>query len=117
MEQDTGHQQEKKTKLSIGQRWRQLQPTKTMLFWSCAAAIVITMIIGFNWGGWMTGGSARKMADKMVTEAVVQRLAPLCVNQFQQDPGKIRKLDELKAANTWSRGEYVEKTGMGDNGW
>lgn len=111
MQQDQGYQQEKKTKISLGQRWHQAQPTKTVLFWSCAAAMVVTMIIGFSWGGWMTGGSARKMSEKMVREAVVNRLAPLCVNQFQQDPGKIQKLAELKAANTWTRGEYVEKQG------
>lgn len=111
MEQDQGHQPEKKTKISMGQRWREAQLTKTGVFWSLVAAIVLTMIIGFAWGGWVTGGSAEKIAEKMAGDAVVLRLVPICVFQFNQDPGKYQKLEELKAANTWSRGDYVKKQG------
>jgi hypothetical protein len=111
MEQDKGYNQEKKKKVSFSQRWREAQPTKTVLFWSCVVSIILTMIVGFAWGGWVTGGSARKMAGKMAEEAVVNRLAPICVVRFNQDLGKEQKLKELKEANNWSRGDYIEKQG------
>ena len=112
MEQDRGDKKDKKEKkVSIGQRWREAQLTKTGVFWSLVAAIVLTMIIGFWWGGWVTGGAAEKIAEKMAEDAVVLRLAPICVFQFTQDPEKDSKLKELKDTGTWQRREYVEKQG------
>ena len=101
-----------KQKVSFGQRWDKARPTKTVVFWSCAAAIILTMIIGFAWGGWVTGGTAQKLAEVMAKNAVVQRLAPMCVDQFNQDSEKDQKLNELKEVSTYQRGSYVE-----DQGW
>jgi len=98
-------------KVSLGQRWNQTRPTKTIVFWSLIAAMVLTMIVGFTWGGWVTGGTAQKMAAGAAQNAVVQRLVPMCVLQFNQDAAKDRKLTELKAAGTWVRGDYVKKQG------
>ena len=110
MEQDQGFQQEKK-KATLGQRWGAAQLTKTGVFWVLVAVIVLTMIIGFAWGGWVTGGTAEKIAEKMAENAVVLRLAPMCVFQFNQDLQKDQKLKELKETSSWSRGEYVQKQG------
>jgi hypothetical protein len=109
MEQDRGVNKEKK--VSFGQRWREAQPTKKVLFWSCVASIILTMIVGFAWGGWVTGGTAQKMGRKMADAAVVKRLAPICVIQFNQDLGKEQKLTELKEMSDWSRRDYVQKQG------
>jgi hypothetical protein len=109
MEQDKGANKEKK--VSFGQRWREARPTKTLVFWSWVASVVITMIIGFAWGGWVTGGTAQKIAEKMADDTVVLRLAPICVVQFNQDPEKDQKLKELKETSNWSRGDYVQKQG------
>jgi hypothetical protein len=100
-----------KKKESFGQRWDQTRPTKTILFWSLLAAIILTMIVGFNWGGWVTGGTAQKMAEVMSKNAVVQRLAPMCVDQFNQDSGKDQKLKELTDMSAYKRGSYIEKQG------
>jgi hypothetical protein len=105
MEQD-------KKKVSFGQRWDKARPTKTVVFWSMGAAIILTMIIGFNWGGWVTGGTAQKMAEVMAKNAVLQRLTPMCVDQFNQDPERDQKLTELEEKSAWQRGGYVE-----DQGW
>ncbi len=59
----------------------------------------------------MTGGTARSMAEKMAEDAVVKRLAPMCVVQFKQAPGKDQKLEELAKTDSWKRSEYVEKQG------
>ena len=100
-----------RNKPSVGQRWSDARPTKTVLLWSCVASMVLTMIVGFSWGGWVTGGTARTTAADMAQDAVVQRLAPICVVQSGRDPVKAVKLVALKEESTWQRGEYVGKQG------
>jgi hypothetical protein len=51
------------------------------------------------------------MSEDMAEEAVVSRLAPMCVVQFLLDPAKAEKLVELKAMSNYSRGNYIEKQG------
>lgn len=112
MEQDKGDRGvEQKRKVSFRQRWDEARPTKTVVFWSWVGSVVLTMIIGFAWGGWVTGGTARSMAEKMAEDAVVKRLAPICVVQFKRAPGKDQKLKELEKTDSWQRSEYVEKQG------
>ena len=102
MEQDKGDRgAEQKRKVSFRQRWDEARPTKTVVFWSWVGSVVLTMIIGFAWGGWVTGGTAKSMAEKMAEDAVVKRLAPICVVQSNRDPGKDQKLKELKETGTW----------------
>ena len=103
--------EQNKPKLSFGQRWSAARPPKTIVFWSCVASAVVTMIIGFTWGGWVTGGTARSMAAVTGEDAVVKRLAPICIVRFTQDPSKDHKLKEVKDTDTWQRGDYVKKQG------
>ncbi len=79
--------------------------------WSAVGGAIVLAIIGFAWGGWVTGGTAQKMGEEMAEEAVVSRLTPICVEQFGQDSEKVQKLKELKAKDFWTRGDYVEKQG------
>ncbi len=98
-------------KMSYRQQWDGFQVTKTVAFWSWVAVATLTMIIGFNWGGWVTGGTAQAMGEKMAQEAVAKRLGPMCVTQFQQASGKDQKLKDLEKTDSWQRGEYIEKQG------
>jgi hypothetical protein len=84
-------------KLGYRQRWDQARPAKKVVFWFAVVAIVVVLIIGFNWGGWVTGGSARDTAVQSGKDAVILRLAPICVYQFNQDPEKDQKLSD----HTW----------------
>ena len=79
--------------------------------WSAVGGAIILVIIGFNWGGWVTGGTAQKTGEEMAEEAVVSRLAPICVEQFRKDSKKVQRLKEMKAKSSWTRGEYVGKQG------
>ena len=81
------------------------------IVWALVVSSILTMIIGFAFGGWVTGGTAQTMAKEMADEAVIDRLAPICVAQFQQDPNKEERLKELKKLDSWKRGDYVEKQG------
>ena len=103
---------EQKKKVSLRKWWREARPTKTAVFWSWVASIVLTMIIGFAWGGWVTGRTARTIAKDLAEDAVVERLATICVVQFNQDPGKAAKLAELKEASSYQRRTFVQ-----DQGW
>lgn len=60
---------------SYGERWGSARPTKMIVFWISLAVIILKMIVGFSWGGWVTGGTAQQMTS----DAVVQRLAAVCV--------------------------------------
>ena len=63
-------------KLSLGQRWSEARPTKTIVFWSCVASAVVTMIVGFSWGGWTLGSTVEKVAMERADSTVVAVLAP-----------------------------------------
>ncbi len=94
-------------KVSLAQRWDEARATKRVVFGFAVAAVVLTLIVGFNWGGWVTGGSAQAMAN----DAVVLRLAGVCVAQFDQDLGNQQKLSELKEKRVYQQDDYVIEQG------
>lgn len=102
------------TKLSnIRQRWDKAKQSKSTTFWIAVGAIIITLYFGFSRGGWTLGSSAQTMADRAAEDAVVERLAPICVAQFNQDPLSAQKLTELQVLTTpTQRTTYVK-----DQGW
>lgn len=69
-------------------------------------------IVGFNWGGWVTGGSASDMAQKQSNAAVAAALIPYCVERAGgADADTMTAMAALKAATTYSRKGIVEKAG------
>jgi hypothetical protein len=100
-----------KEKESLRQRWDKVRPTKQVLFWFCLGSVVGAVFIGFVWGGWVTGGTARDMAEQSGEDAVVDRLATICVYQFNQDPDKDQKLTEMKEKSSYQRDDYVIEQG------
>jgi hypothetical protein len=98
--------------LSYRQRWDKARATKKVVFWTVVGVIILTMFVGFRWGGWVTGGTAQAMGETMAQDAVIQRLTPICVHQFNQDPDKAQKLAEFKEVKTYQRDDYVK-----DQGW
>lgn len=98
---------------SFRQRWDNAKQTKSTTFWIAVVAIIITLYFGFSRGGWMLGSSAQTLADRAAEDAVVERLASICVAQFNQDPLHPEKLAELEEITTSTqRALYVE-----DQGW
>ena len=75
--------------------------------WGAAGGAVALAIVGFTWGGWVTGDEASDMTQA----AIVERLVPICVGQFNMDADKVTKLAALKKVESWSRGEFVVKQG------
>ncbi len=87
--------------------WEKIQPA----LWGAVGGGIVLAIIGFAWAGWVTGSTAQEMAEELAQKAVVGRLAPICVEQFNQDSEKDEKLKELKETKSWQRDDYVEKQG------
>jgi hypothetical protein len=83
----------------------------TRLLQGVAAGAVATLVIGFGWGGWMLGGSAKELADNAATSAVVAAIAPICVDQFQRSADASVNLTTLKKTDSWQQAAYVEKGG------
>ena len=98
---------------SIGQRWDELQPSKAMVAWACVATVAVTLVVGFGWGGWVTGGTAREMAADASAEARGQLAAAICAEGFMAAPDAAVQLAALKEiGNAYQRRRFVQ-----DGGW
>jgi hypothetical protein len=76
-------------------------------FWGLVGGAVITMILGFAWGGWTTSSNANAATAK----AIVSSQAAICVAQFVKQPNHEAKLKEFGEVSSWTRGEFIEKGG------
>ena len=56
--------------------------TKPLIQGALIGAIAAT-IIGFSWGGWVTGGTADKQVATASHDATVAALATICVDRFR----------------------------------
>ena len=83
---------------------------KPALYGAVGGAIALA-IVGFNWGGWVTGGTARAMAADQTQAAVTAALSLICVDQSKRDPQLVERVAALKAASSWTRGDLVMKHG------
>lgn len=99
---------------SMSKRWEQFRPSKALWLWSCAGCIVLTMILGFTWGGWVTGGAASDMAESAAQDARANVLATLCVNRFVSAKYAADELVELKEASRWDRDQIIEQGGWAE---
>ena len=77
---------------------------------ACGAAALA--VIGFSWGGWVTGGTARTMASDQSKAEVVTALSLICVDQSKRDPQLAERVAAIKTASSWNRSDLVLK-----NGW
>jgi hypothetical protein len=62
----------------------------TRLLQGAAAGAIATVVIGFNWGGWVTGGTAKEMAQKGVNSALVSRFLPSASTSSSKAPTRPR---------------------------
>lgn len=87
-----------------------LASAKPFLLGTAAGAIALA-VIGFGWGGWVTGGTAMTTADKRVEEAVTLALAPICVENFRRQPEAAAQLVSLQKLSSYEQRGFVEKGG------
>jgi hypothetical protein len=80
--------------------------------WGAVAGAIALAIVGFGWGGWVTGGSAETIAKNSAATAVVAALTPICVEKFRQAADASANLVEMKKATyAWDQSKFVEKGG------
>lgn len=84
--------------------------TKPALMGAGVGAIALA-IVGFNWGGWVTGGSAAEASQEQSIAAVATALTPYCIQSAQTDDKSVEIMAELKDASTYKRRGIVEKSG------
>ena len=90
--------------------WYQGESLKRLLQ-GAAVGVVATLAIGFGWGGWMLGSTAKTLADSTASSAVVAAIAPICVDQFKRSADAGVNLTALKKTDSWQQAAYVEKGG------
>jgi hypothetical protein len=84
----------------------------TRLLQGIAVGAVASTIIGFSWGGWVTGGTANRLAAEQADTAIVAALTPICVAKFLQNSDAKANLAALqKISLNWEQGDYLEKGG------
>jgi hypothetical protein len=76
--------------------------------WGVAGGAIAAIVLGFFWGGWVTGGTATKMEAASAEAAIVQAFTPLCVAKAEQQP---EQLVLLKAEKPWERYDFVVGAG------
>ena len=80
--------------------------------WGAIIGSILTMIVGFNWGGWTTSTTANQAAVQRADAAVTTTLIPICLAQQKVDGAKGKKLGELRAITTsYDQTDYVMKAG------
>ncbi len=79
--------------------------------WGAVGGAIVLAIVGFSWGGWVSGGKAEADATQRANAAVVVALAPVCVERFQQTADVAANLAAFKKVDSWSQGDFVEKGG------
>ena len=87
-------------------------PADTSTFlWGAAAGALALAVVGFTWGGWLSGARAERMAAERADAATVAALTPICVSRFQASPNAKASLAALKSANSWDQADYVRNRG------
>ncbi|MHC4108982.1 MAG: hypothetical protein ACYSTY_12955 [Planctomycetota bacterium] len=76
-----------------------------------AVGAVALAIVGFAWGGWVTGGTAEKMAAAQAKLEVVAALVPICLEQSRLDPQAVATLAQLKDTSSYQRSDMLMKAG------
>jgi hypothetical protein len=97
---------------SLSQRFQQYRASKAVLFWACAGSVAVATIVGFSWGGWVTGSSAREMAADSAAQARQEVAAVVCVDRFMAAPDAGVQLTALKdVSSSYAQSKFVEEGG------
>ncbi len=79
--------------------------------YGAAVGAIGLAVVGFSWGGWVTGASAERMAADTARQEVIAALVPICIEQSQRDPAAPEILAQLREARSYQRGTLVMNAG------
>jgi hypothetical protein len=86
---------------------RETKRTVKHVIWGAVLGAIIAMVVGFAWGGWVTGKTSMEQSDA----AVVATQAAICVAQFMVAPDHEAKVAEFAALSSWNQDDFVRKGG------
>ena len=81
--------------------------------WGFVGGSVVTMVLGFGWGGWTTRGSTERIATERADAAVTAALVPICLEKSKADPAIAKKVGALRALTTI----YEQRDAVLKDGW
>jgi hypothetical protein len=96
---------------TLRRRWEEYRPSKTEAFWTAAGSVAATLVIGFGFGGWVTGGTAEEMVTQAEQGARHQLAAAICVQEFMQAKDARTRLADLKDAQWYQRDKIIASSG------
>ena len=80
--------------------------------YGAVAGGIAVAIVGFMWGGWVTGGSADARAQAAADTSRTDLAAAICVQNFLADEGARENLAEIKQfASASQQRTYIENGG------
>jgi hypothetical protein len=92
-------------------RWAEHRPSMEQTFWIALGCVVATLVVGFGLGGWVTGGTAQKMADEAAAASRNQLAAAVCAQEFMRAADARARLAKLQALEWWERDDHVAAGG------
>ena len=89
-----------------------ISPKVEAACWGAVVGAAGVAIVGFAFGGWVTGRKATELAKQQADKAVVAALAPICVDKFKHAKNADENLGKLNAISySWEKGTYVSQGG------
>lgn len=84
----------------------------TRLLQGLAVGVVGTLVVGFSWGGWVSGSTAAENAEMAAQTATVEALAPICAAKFENAANADNDLvTKFAAVDSWKRDSHLIKAG------
>lgn len=80
--------------------------------YGAAIGAILVVGVGFAWGGWVTGATARENAMTRAHDDVVAAFVPVCLDMAGTDPERARKLETIRTATS-----YKQRDALMDTGW
>lgn len=96
---------------SLQQRWNDYRPTKGQTFWIALGCIIATLVIGFGLGGWVTAGTAQKMATEAAASSRHELAAAVCAEDFMHTADARARLEKLQGLEWYERDDLVAAGG------
>jgi hypothetical protein len=100
-----------KSKVKIMEISKEMRAAVQPALWGAAGGAIALAVVGFAWGGWVTGGTAEKLAKSRAETTLIAALSPVCVEKFRLAADAPAKLAEMKKINSWEQGRFIEKGG------
>jgi hypothetical protein len=79
--------------------------------WTAIAAVVLTLVVGFGIAGWVSGGTAQKMADEAAAAAHAELAAAVCAEDFLRAANARERLAKLHALEWRERDDQLTAAG------